>query len=68
MEFFGGEVEVGENFHEALRRELIEEIEYSPKLIESEIFSKCWKSIDLHYFPIFVDKDTKILNLNLTKE
>ena len=44
---FGGEVEIGEDFLDALKRELNEEIEYSPKLIESEIFQSKWKSIDL---------------------
>ena len=64
---FGGEVEVGENFHEALRRELIEEIEYSPKQIESEIFQSKWKSIDLHYFPIFISKEEENIKFKLNE-
>jgi 8-oxo-dGTP diphosphatase len=64
---FGGEVEVGENFNEALRRELIEEIEYSPKLIESEIFQSKWKSIDLHYFPIFISKEDENIEFKLNE-
>ena len=54
---FGGEVEIGENLIDALYRELKEEIEYVPKSIEKEIFQSKWKSFNLHYFPIFIDKE-----------
>lgn len=62
---FGGEVEIGENLVDALRRELIEEIEYSPKFIESEVFQSKWKSINLHYFPIFIDKEDENIKFKL---
>ena len=62
---FGGEVEIGEDFLDALKRELNEEIEYSPKSIESEAFQSEWKSIDLHYFPIFIDKEDENIEFKL---
>ena len=45
----------------------MEETEYSPKLIESEIFQSKWKSIDLHYFPIFVSKEDENIEFKLNE-
>ena len=64
---FGGEVEIGEDLKDALQRELIEEIGYTPKLIEKEIFQSKWKSIDLHFFPIFMDKQEENIEFKLNE-
>ena len=64
---FGGEVETGEDLFNALKRELIEEIEYTPKSIESEVFQSTWKSFTLHYFPIFIDKEDENIKFKLNE-
>ena len=64
---FGGEVEIGENLIDALYRELKEEIEYVPKSIEKEIFQSKWKSFNLHYFPIFIDKEDENIKFKLNE-
>ena len=64
---FGGEVEIGENLIDALYRELKEEIEYVPKSIEKEIFQSKWKSFNLHYFPVFIDKEDENIKFKLNE-
>ena len=64
--FFGGLVEKEEDFKTALRRELKEELEYEPLLIEDEIFSWEWKSKVVHTnhcFPILCGVDTNCFQL-----
>ncbi len=63
--FFGGLVESGESFVEALKRELLEELTVLPGQIGEEIFYWEWKSdwtsTGNHYFPVpFTAKENEL--------
>jgi 8-oxo-dGTP diphosphatase len=66
--FFGGKVEDDNSFIQALERELMEELNCIPGKIEPELFSSVWNGGEIptinHYFPIQLQVDANLLNLN----
>ena len=58
--FFGGSAEKNENIKNALKRELIEELEFIPEKINKQLFKWTWKSDwtigHNYFFPIFLKK------------
>ena len=63
--FFGGLVEQDESLHEALERELIEEIGCVPGYVEKELFLWEWRSDWFstynHFIPVHCENDTNKL-------
>lgn len=65
--YFGGQVEEGEDLKEALSRELYEELNWEPNLIEDEIFSWYWESPIKHHnhcFPVYCEAEINDFTLN----
>jgi 8-oxo-dGTP diphosphatase len=58
--FFGGQVEPGESLHEALERELVEELGCVPGRIGDELFQWTWHgpgAAQNHCFPVHCELD-----------
>ncbi|TGN07986.1 NUDIX domain-containing protein [Leptospira ilyithenensis] len=65
--FFGGQVETGESLKDALKRELLEELEYSPGNVGEELFQWEWRGDNPfccnHCLPVLMKADENTLVL-----
>lgn len=60
LDFFGGQVEMGESFKSALQRELVEELGCVPSRVGNELFQWAWQGenpAQNHCFPVYCEVD-----------